>query len=146
MPSTSNRYDLISELGRGGMSVVYLAHDHKLDRTVALKTLQADDRPQLRQRLLREAKLMARINHPNVVRVYDVDERRAIVVMEYVEGQTLRRWLESGPRPRAQILAMFRDAGRGLVGAHARGVIHRDFKPDNVMVDRTGRARVMDFG
>ena len=142
------RYVLISSVGQGGMGVVFLAYDPELDRKVALKLLKLGKLGTTgKQRLLREAQALARLSHPNVVPVYDVGtvDEQAFVAMEYVEGQTLKRWLKT-PRPWRDVLAVMRDAGRGLAAAHAAGLVHRDFKPDNVLIGADGRIRVVDFG
>jgi WD40 repeat protein/serine/threonine protein kinase len=139
-------YRLLRELGRGGMGVVLLAHDTKLDRKVAIKQMRADGRANPR-RFLREALAMAKLSHPNVIPIFEIGEREgsAFIVMEYVEGSSLRRWLET-PRSQAEILTIFKAAARGLISAHEKGLVHRDFKPDNVMIGDDGRVRVMDFG
>ncbi|MDB4965921.1 MAG: Serine/threonine kinase [Myxococcales bacterium] len=154
------RYVLISSIGQGGMGVVFLAYDPELDRKVALKLLRIGTLgKEGKQRLIREAQALARLSHPNVVPVYDVGtvlggkgdggqtdgSDQAFVAMEYVEGQTLKRWLKT-PRPWREIVAVMRDAGRGLAAAHAAGLVHRDFKPDNVLLGADGRVRVVDFG
>jgi eukaryotic-like serine/threonine-protein kinase len=142
------RYVLISSVGQGGMGVVFLAYDPELDRKVALKLLRLGLLGREgKQRLIREAQALARLSHPNVVPVYDVGtvEDQAFVAMEYVEGQTLKRWLKT-PRPWRDVVALMRDAGRGLAAAHAAGLVHRDFKPDNVLIGVDGRVRVVDFG
>jgi tetratricopeptide (TPR) repeat protein/predicted Ser/Thr protein kinase len=142
------RYVLISSVGQGGMGVVFLAYDPELDRKVALKLLRLGLLGREgKQRLIREAQALARLSHPNVVPVYDVGtvENQAFVAMEYVEGQTLKRWLKT-PRTWRNVVAVMRDAGRGLAAAHAAGLVHRDFKPDNVLIGADGRVRVVDFG
>jgi len=147
-PIELGRYRLGRRLGAGGMGVVFEAHDPELDRRVAIKLLHrgsADDG----ERLLQEARAMARLAHPNVVAVFDVGRvgTQLFVAMELIEGTTLRQWLASDPRPdRAAILAMFTGAGQGLAAAHAMGLVHRDFKPDNVLIGADRRARVTDFG
>jgi tetratricopeptide (TPR) repeat protein len=146
-----HRYVILDRVGEGGMGVVYAAYDRSLDRRVALKFLRAasGDRDGVRERrILREAQAMARLSHPNVAVVYEVGsfDGRVYLAMEFVDGVDLRAWLAAGPRSFAQILDIFRAAGRGLAAAHAAGIIHRDFKPENVLVDRAGRARVTDFG
>ncbi len=149
------RYIVVSRLGAGGMGVVYRAYDPELDRKVALKLLHA--RPggagteagdEGRARLLREAQAMARLAHPNVIAVHDVGtfEGQVFVAMELVEGGTLGEWLKARPRAAAEVLEVFLQAGRGLAAAHAKGIVHRDFKPDNVLVGADGRVRVLDFG
>jgi serine/threonine protein kinase len=144
------RYRLGRRLGAGGMGMVFEADDLELHRRVALKLLYADpsaDLEQTRAQLLREARAMAQTNHPNVVAVYDVGRigEQVFLAMELVEGSTLAAWLRSA-RPRAEILRVFVMAGRGLEAAHATGLVHRDFKPDNVLIGGDGRARVTDFG
>jgi tetratricopeptide (TPR) repeat protein len=141
------RYVVRDRLGEGAMGEVYLAYDFALDRRVALKLLHP--RPtDTSQRLLQEAKAMARLSHPNVVTVHDVGMvgERAFLAMEYVEGATLRVWLEAQPRTWRQVRDLFLGAGTGLAAAHAAGLVHRDFKPENVLVDGHGHARVTDFG
>ncbi len=151
--SALGRYLVLERLGVGGMGVVYAAYDPDLDRKVAVKLV----RPRARvrgdgkatRRLLREAQAMAKLTHPNVVAVHDVgtvgDE--VFVAMEFVEGMTLRRWLEQDWRPsQAEVVDVMIAAARGLAAAHDRGLVHRDFKPDNVMLTTDGRVVVMDFG
>ena len=144
------RFIFVRPLGEGGMGIVTLAYDEELDRKVALKMIRQGycDQPEHRRRLLREAQSLARLSHPNVVTLYEVGEHqgRPYLAMEYVEGTDLRRWLREAPRSRREILRAFVDAGRGLAAAHAVGLVHRDFKPANVLVGLDGRARVLDFG
>ncbi|MEM7158356.1 MAG: serine/threonine-protein kinase [Myxococcota bacterium] len=148
------RYVLRQRLGQGGMGVVYAAHDEQLDRTVALKLLRPDGGrgeagEERRQRLLREAQAMAQLSHPNVVEVYDVgtDADALYIAMALVQGQTLRTWMHAADdRPWQETAAMFEQAGRGLAAAHEVELVHRDFKPANVLVDEQGRAQVLDFG
>ncbi len=139
-----DRYVVLSELGRGGMGQVFSAYDPKLNRRVALKVLLRglDD-----AQLLREAQALAQLSHPNVVQVFDagVHAERVYVAMELLEGSSLRTWLRSGPRPWREILRRFLEAGEGLSAAHRAGLIHRDFKPANVVCSPTG-AKVLDFG
>ena len=145
-----SRYLLLDPIGQGGMGVVYKAYDPDLDRTIALKLMRAGDidAGQLRERLLREAQALARLQHPNVVAVHDVGTFRGdvFIAMELVVGKTLRAWLKAEPRRRREILDVFLDAGRGLAAAHRAGLVHRDFKPDNVILGDDGRVRVVDFG
>lgn len=142
------RYEIERELGRGGMGVVYMARDLTLDRRVALKLLHARRDEVAQSRLLREAQVMAKLAHPNVVPVFELGDWQGdlYLVMELVNGLTLQAWVKGGRRTRREILNKFIDAGRGLAAAHAAGVVHRDFKPANVLVGLDGRARVTDFG
>jgi hypothetical protein len=144
------RYRLLHLVGRGGMGEVYAAHDPELDRMIAIKIMRGDTYPDgiEAQRLMREARSIARLSHPNLVTVYDVGSAagRVFVAMELIEGETLAAWLDREKRPREEILRVFILAGRGLAAAHRAGVIHRDFKPQNVMVAVDGTVRVMDFG
>ena len=140
------RFTMLRELGAGGMGVVYEAHDPDLGRKVALK-LMIGDGPEARARLRREAQAMARVTHPNVATVHEVGEVDALiyVAMELIEGATLGEWLAT-PRDWPERLRMLLAAGEGLAAAHAAGLIHRDFKPSNVMVGADERPRVLDFG
>jgi predicted Ser/Thr protein kinase len=138
-----------AKLGEGGMGVVLACDDADLGRRVAVKLVRDDaEHPAYRARLLREAQAMARLEHPNVVKVYEVgsDRGRLFVAMELVDGVTLSAWLREHRRSWREVLDMFVQVGEGLAAAHAAGLVHRDFKPDNVLVDRDGRARVADFG
>jgi tetratricopeptide (TPR) repeat protein/predicted Ser/Thr protein kinase len=143
------RYSVLERLGSGGMGVVYAAYDPDLDRQVALKLLRSDTGGEERRvRLLREAQSLARLSHPNVIAVHDVGtwEGRVFVAMEFVQGQTLGGWMRSERRALEATMRVFVAAGRGLAAVHAVGLVHRDFKPDNVMVGPEDRVRVMDFG
>ena len=151
--STLGRYTVLKKLGGGGMGVVYMAHDSELDRKVALKLLRPEMVEALkgegaRGRLLREAQAMARLSHPNVVYVHDVGTlgNRIFIAMEYLPGQTLTRWLKETQRTQREILRVFGDAAKGLAAAHAAGLVHRDFKPDNVLIGPEGQVKVLDFG
>lgn len=142
-------YRVLRGLGHGAMGVVYLAHDLQLDRTVALKLVrEAGSDVSFRRRLIREAKMLARVNHPNIVSIHTalVENDEVYVVMEYVEGEPLARWMAKDRHGWREVVERFVQAGRGLVAAHQAGVVHRDFKPDNVVVGRDGRVRVVDFG
>ena len=146
------RYVIRGRLGSGGMGVVYEAHDPDLHRAVALKLLKTHAfgaaAGQLAERLVREARAMAQLAHPNVVAVHDVGVLRGepFVAMELVRGQTLRKWLAAETRSVRDVLDAFIQAGRGLAAAHDAGLVHRDFKPDNVLVRDDGRVQVTDFG
>ncbi|MFV8756256.1 protein kinase domain-containing protein [Nannocystaceae bacterium ST9] len=148
-PARVGRYVLLREIGRGAIGVVYAAYHEGLDRRVAIKLLnrQRAGRADLEARLHREARALAKLSHPNVVQVYDVGRfaGRVFVAMEFVEGETLADWVRRS-RTQSEIVAMFIAAGRGLAAAHAAGVVHRDFKPENVLVGIDGRPRVLDFG
>ncbi|MEM7156667.1 MAG: serine/threonine-protein kinase [Myxococcota bacterium] len=148
---TLGRYQVVRKIGVGGMGVVYLAHDPELDRHVAIKLLRSrfDRQPTevTEQRLREEARAMARLRHPNVVHVYDVghDDDRLFLAMEYVEGSSLARWARR-TRPWREVLATSIAAGEGLWAAHEAGLVHRDFKPDNVLIGKDGVVKVTDFG
>ncbi|MEM9457501.1 MAG: protein kinase [Myxococcota bacterium] len=146
--STIGRYVVLRELGVGGFGVVLLAYDPKLDRRIALKVV-----PLVHlgigneERILREAQAMARLSHPNVTAVYDVTtwQSRACIAMELIDGTDARTWLKT-PRERTEILDAFMQAGRGLAAAHEAGLVHRDFKPANMLIGHDGRTSVTDFG
>jgi len=150
--STVGRYVVLEPLGSGGMGVVLLARDPELDRQVALKLIRpaadAAHGDALHKRLRREARAMARLTHPNVVAVYDVGQIGDLifVAMEYVPGGNVRQWLHAAPRSWREVVDVFIRAGRGLAAAHAAGLVHRDFKPDNILVADDGSVRVADFG
>ncbi len=152
-PVRVGRYVVESRIGSGGMGVVYRAHDPELARDVAVKLMNADaagtnDPSTARARLVREARAMARLAHPNVIHVYDVGtvQDGVFIAMELVEGTNLGSWFAARTPHWREILRKYIDAGRGLAAAHAAGIIHRDFKPENVLVGEDGRVRVGDFG
>jgi serine/threonine protein kinase/tetratricopeptide (TPR) repeat protein len=142
-----DRYTILDRLGSGGMGEVYAAYDGKLDRKVALKLLLHGGK-EYESRLVREAQAMARLSHPNVVGVFDTGMvgSRLFLAMEFVQGRTLRAWRRERPRSFDEVLGVFLEAGRGLAAAHAAGLVHRDFKPDNVLVSEAGQVKVTDFG
>jgi tetratricopeptide (TPR) repeat protein/tRNA A-37 threonylcarbamoyl transferase component Bud32 len=144
------RYRLEEEVGSGGMSVVYAAHDVELDRRVALKVMRRDVGHHNDQaRLLDEARALAGLNHANIVPVYHVGhakDGRLYMSMELVQGKNLRMWLDMKPRTYAEVLEVLMAAGRGLAAAHAVDLVHCDFKPTNILVGDDGRVRVVDFG
>jgi eukaryotic-like serine/threonine-protein kinase len=148
MPQRIGRFRIRRLLGSGGMSVVYEAYDDRLDRTVALKLLRERGGKRRQARLQREAQALARLSHPNVVEVYETGSHqgRAFLVMERLPGQPLQRWLAAERRSVPAVVTTFVAAGRGLAAAHAQGLVHRDFKPSNVLVGADGRVRVFDFG
>jgi serine/threonine protein kinase/tetratricopeptide (TPR) repeat protein len=147
------RYAVLDVIGRGGMGVVYLAWDPQLDRRIALKLValagEADfELETQRARLLREAQALARLGHPNVVKVHDVGvcDDQVFIAMEHVGGENLRDWLRIRRRSVRAIVDVFRAAAQGLAAAHAVDLVHRDFKPDNVLVGEAGVVKVVDFG
>ncbi|HEY2901508.1 MAG TPA: serine/threonine-protein kinase [Polyangia bacterium] len=148
------RYVALEMVGRGGMGEVYAAYDPELDRKIAIKLLRTRSSDGVsigndsRTRLMREAKAIAKLSHPNVIVVYDVGtfEDRVFIAMEFVDGHTFNYWIHAEPRHWSDTLKIFVAAGRGLAAAHEKQLVHRDFKPDNVMVRSDGQVRVMDFG
>jgi eukaryotic-like serine/threonine-protein kinase len=157
------RFEIVEQIGAGGAGQVYRGRDPELERDVAIKVLAAprppielspddtldlrSDGPLPRDELLREARIMARLSHPNVLPVYEVGlaDDAVFLVMEHIDGSDLATWLDE-PRSTEAILDVFLQAGRGLAAAHDRGIVHRDVKPGNILVDRDGRVRVADFG
>jgi tetratricopeptide (TPR) repeat protein/predicted Ser/Thr protein kinase len=151
--ATLGRYVILKRIGQGGMGVVYLAFDGELERRVAIKVLrphaaEAAWGGEVRVRLLREAQAIAQVSHPNVVAVYDVGtfDGQVFLALEYVDGETLRQWLSRTKASPRAVVAAYALAGRGLEAAHGAGILHRDFKPENVLIDETGRVKVLDFG
>ena len=143
-------YEVIDRLGAGGMGEVYRARDTRLGRMVALKVLRSAD-PELLRRLDREARAASALNHPNIVHIYDVGEAAGAagahyVVMELVEGETLRRRLRPGPLPMSEVLDLGAQLADGLAKAHRAGIVHRDLKPENLMVTPDGVLKIVDFG
>lgn len=152
--SLVGRYVVVSHLGSGGMGMVYAAYDPELERTVALKLLRSGrghevDSQAASARMLREARALARVSHPNVVTIHDVGrsgDHQIFLAMERIQGETLRAWLRGERRPLREILSRFRCAGEGLCAVHEAGIVHRDFKADNVLLADDGRVLVTDFG
>src|ERR1043166_8649961 len=150
--AVAGRYSLERELGRGGMGVVYLAREVRLDRSVAIKLLPPEFAayPALRDRFLREARTAARLSHPYIVPIHAVDEIGDFVffVMAYVDGETLAQRVSArGPLPAAEVTRILREVAWALAYAHAHGVVHRDVKPANILLERgTERAMIADFG
>lgn len=153
-PTTIGRFRVIERLGSGAHGVVFAAEDPRLERRVAIKLLRRE-RVQgtelgggAQERLLREAKTLAKLRHRNVVSVHEIGEHdgRVFLAMELVEGQTLAQWIEDGPHAAEAIVTVFLAAGDGLAAAHSAGLVHRDFKPANVLIDADGHVRVADFG
>jgi len=150
LPEAIGRFRIRESIGHGGNAIIYSAWDEQQERQVAIKLLRDDrsNRPGTQARFLREAKAMARLAHPNVIRIYEVGthEGRAFLALEYVQGRTLREWLAAEQPELAMIIARYLEAGRGLQAAHEAGLMHRDFKPDNAVLGDDGRVRVVDFG
>ena len=149
---TVGRFTILEQIGVGGMGRVFRAYDPRLARFVALKLLHRSSDERARLRMIREAQAMAALSHPNIVPVYDIGQvahglgRAVFIAMELVDGRTLSQWLVVQARDHEAILAVFEGAGAGLAAAHEAGLVHRDFKPSNVLVDRDDRPRVLDFG
>ena len=147
------RFIVLERLGAGGMGEVFAAYDPDLDRKIALKLLRADvfaghEKNEAQARLLREAQAVAHVSHPNVIAVHDVGTFNSdvFIALELVQGETLRKWLAERRRSTREVLKVFLDAGHGLAAAHAAGLVHRDFKPDNVLISDDGQVKVLDFG
>src|SRR5436309_4636749 len=144
------RYEIRSQLGAGGMGEVYLAQDTKLDRKVALKILSAEVVPHRdrMERFVREAKAAAALNHPNIAHIYEIGESEGVhfIAMEYVDGETLREKIHRDKASLLKLLKYLTQVADGLSKAHAAGVVHRDLKPDNIMITRDDYAKILDFG
>ena len=144
----AQRYRTIRRLGAGGMATVVLAEDERLGRLVAIKRLHGESTEEVVRRFRREARLGAALNHPNVVAVYDIasDDEGVLIVMEYVEGRTLREEIADGPLPPERAIAILRGIAGALDYAHQNGVVHRDVKPANVLVRGDGEVKLADLG
>src|SRR5512132_3388545 len=143
-------YEIVSPLGAGGMGEVYRARDTRLARDVAIKVLPEDflEGKEPRARFEREAKALAALNHPNIAAIYSFEESggRHILVMELLEGTTLRDRLDSGPIAQRQVVEYAVQIAKGLSAAHEKGIVHRDLKPENLFVSRDGHLKILDFG
>ncbi len=145
------QFRIESELGRGGMGVVYLAHDTKLDRSVAINSLPAElmDNPKARSRFSREARVLASLNHPNIATIYDEfqeAEDAAYLILEYVPGQTLAERIAKSPLKLEEALTIALQIAEAVAAAHEHDVIHRDLKPGNIKITPEGKVKVLDFG
>jgi serine/threonine protein kinase len=149
-PVELGRFTVLERIGSGGMGLVFKAYDMQLDRKVAVKVIRIDGASDsARRALVKEARALARLSHPNVVHVYEVGEGKGgelYLAMEFVEGVTLREWVARAKRGWREIVEVCLQAADGLAAAHAANLVHRDFKPDNVMVGDDARVRVLDFG
>ncbi len=147
-PMRIGRFTIVDYVGRGAMGQVYAAHDDTLDRRVAIKVLAGPTSVASLDRFAREARALAKLSHPNIVQIHEVGEHDGamFIAMEFVTGRTLSQWLAPATASWREIVAVFIEAGRGLAAAHAAELVHRDFKPDNVIVGDDGRVRVLDFG
>src|SRR3954466_15091696 len=149
----TGHYSIDREIGRGGMGVVYMAREVHLDRPVAIKLLPPErvaSQPQLRDRFLREARLAAKLSHPNIIPIHAVEERDGFVyyVMAFIDGETLTQRVRSrGPMPSTEAARVLREVAWALAYAHGQGLVHRDVKPDNILLETaSGRVLVADFG
>src|SRR2546423_8011812 len=144
----AGRYRAIERVGRGGMATVLLAEDERLGRHVAIKRLHAESPEDTARRFRREAKLGASLNHPNLISVYDIvtDDEGVLIVMEYVDGETLRDAIDRGPLPTARAIEVLRGVAAALDHAHGEGIVHRDVKPANVLLGRNGQVKLADLG
>ena len=147
---TLGHYRVIKKIGEGGMGAVYEAEDLSLQRKVALKFLPAElaADPAAKRRLLTEARAASRLNHPNIATVYEIGESEGtpFIVMELVQGESLKNILQRSALTRAKLCDVARQIAEGLNEAHQAGVLHRDIKPGNIMLDEKGRVKVLDFG
>ena len=146
----AGRYQIVEPIGKGGMGVVYKAEDIQLERTVALKFLPAEltEDPEARERFVREAKAAAALSHNHICDIHEIgkEETQLFIVMEYIEGQSLKQKILKGPLNQSEALDIAIQVAEGLEEAHKKGIVHRDIKPGNIMVTAKGQAKVMDFG
>jgi serine/threonine protein kinase len=147
---TISHYNILEKLGEGGMGVVYKAFDTKLERDVALKVLrpEAIGDPVAKKRFIREAKAASALNHPNITTIYEIDEWHGLdfICMEYVEGETVKKKIQSGQMPLDEVVDMAAQTAEALKQAHEHDIVHRDIKSENIMVTHKGQVKVMDFG
>ena len=145
-----SHYKILEKLGEGGMGVVYKAEDTKLKRTVAIKFLPKEHSVQgeERDRFTREAQSASALNHPNICTIHEIDEAEGevFIVMEFIEGRSLRSWIEAGPLPIAEAIKVALNVAEGLHAAHTKGIVHRDIKPENIIITNEGVAKIADFG
>jgi serine/threonine protein kinase/Tfp pilus assembly protein PilF len=146
----AGKYRIIEPIGKGGMGVVYKAEDTKLRRTVALKFLPPElaESPEAGERFIREAQAVAALSHPHICTIHEISEEedQSFIVMEYIEGQSLRQKILKGPLDQTEVLDIAIQVAEGLEEAHKKGIVHRDIKPGNIMLTEKGAAKVMDFG
>jgi serine/threonine-protein kinase len=148
IPAIIGRYQVVRRIGQGGMGALYLAQDPKLDREIVIKLL-IDDNDELRERFAREARSAARLRHPHIVTIFDVGdwEGQPFIAMEYIQGHTLAEIIRgSSPLSTVRKLRLIEELCDGLAFAHKTGVVHRDVKPANIMVDANGSLKILDFG
>src|SRR5581483_3726595 len=150
VPQSFDRFEVLRVLGKGGMGTVYLARDPRLDRPVALKVLHAEDvaTDERRARFLREARTAAAIRHPNVATIYEVGESAGLpfIVMEYCEGETLSQRLRNTRLETPQFLNIAKQIAAGVAAAHEHGIVHRDLKSANIIIEPSGHVKILDFG
>ena len=146
----AGKYSIIEPIGKGGMGVVYKAEDIRLKRTIALKFLPAEvlEYPDAGERFIREARATAALSHPHICTIREINEEEAepFIVMEFIDGQSLRQKIAGKPTDQSQALEIAIQAAEGLNEAHKKGIVHRDIKPGNIMITKAGQVKIMDFG